>query len=110
MNATPQTFYDGSMSDLPSVPASAAPTTVRQDLLAAALGALMVLGGGLLLMFGYAWLEEFGVILGAGGAFAWGYWWRNKHEAFFPKDLRAGSVGGTAALVALVGLLFFLAL
>ena len=98
------------MSDLPSAPANAVPTTVQQDLLAAGMGALMVLGAGLLMMFGYAWLDVFGVILGAGGAFAWGSWWRNKHEAFFPKDLRGGSVGGTAALVALVGLLFFLAL
>lgn len=86
------------------------PTTVSQDFLAAALGALMPLGGGLLVLLLFTWMNAFGVILGLGGAAAWGYWWYNKHQAFFPKDLRGGSVGGIAALVALLAALFFLSL
>ncbi len=86
------------------------PTTVSQDLLAATLAALMPLGGGLLVLLGYAWFEGFGAVLGAGGAIWWGYWWRNKHQTFFPKDLRGGSVGGIGFLVALIALLFVLAL
>lgn len=86
------------------------PTTASQDLLAATLGALMALGGGLLVLFGWAWLGPFGVILGIGGAIWWGYWWYQKHQTFFPKDLRGGSVGGIAVLVALLGIFFVLAL
>lgn len=82
------------------------PTTTSQDLLAAALGALMPLGAGLLMLLGWALMGVFGVILGIGGSFWWGYWWRNKHGAFFPTDLQGGSVGGIAALVALIGIFF----
>lgn len=82
------------------------PTTTSQDLLAAALAALMPLGAGLLMLLGWALLGAFGVILGIGGSFWWGYWWRTKHQAFFPTDLRGGSVGGIAVLVALVGIFF----
>lgn len=103
-------FYDGSMTQAQNLPATTGPTTVSQDVLAATLAALMPLGGGLLLFFGYAWLGPFGVVLGAAGAGGWAYWWYNKHRGFFPKDLRGGSVGGIAALVALVGVLFFIAL
>ncbi len=85
---------------------SPVPTTTSQDLLAAALGALMPLGAGLLMLLGWALLGVFGVILGIGGSFWWGYWWRTKHQAFFPTDLRGGSVGGIAVLVALVGIFF----
>ncbi|GAA2799302.1 hypothetical protein [Saccharopolyspora taberi] len=86
------------------------PTSVSQDLLAAALAALMPLGGGFLALWGYAWLGIFGVILGLVAAGGWAFWWRNKHKTFFPKDLRGGSVAGIAVLVALFGLFFFLAL
>lgn len=82
------------------------PTTTSQDLLAAALAALMPLGAGLLMLLGWALLGVFGVILGLGGSFWWGYWWRTKHQAFFPTDLRGGSVGGIAVLVALIGIFF----
>lgn len=98
-----------SMTHLRPTPAEG-PTTVSQDLLAAALGALMPLGGGLLVLWLYTLMGIFGGIVGLGGAFAWGYWWHNKHQAFFPKDLRGGSVGGIAALVALLAALFFLSL
>jgi hypothetical protein len=95
------------MAEVPKTPV---PTTVSQDALAAALAALMPLGAGLLVVLGYAWIGVFGAILGAIGAVAWAFWWRNKHQAFFPGDLRGGSVGGVAALIALIGLLFVLAL
>ena len=98
------------MTHAQNVPANTGPTTPSQDVLAAALAALMPLGGGFLVFFGYAWIGAFGAILGAAGAGWWAYWWYNKHGAFFPKDLRGGSVGGIAALVALAGLCFFLAL
>lgn len=86
------------------------PTSVSQDLLATLLAALMPLGGGFMVLLGYAWMGPFGSILGVGGAVAWGYWWFNKHQSFFPKDLRGGSVGGIAALVVVLGLLFFFSL
>ncbi|KAA5826744.1 hypothetical protein ABT337_08450 [Saccharopolyspora hirsuta] len=84
------------------------PTTASQDALAATLAALMPLGGGLLVALGYSWLDIFGLILGAAGAAGWAFWWRNKHQAFFPKDLRGGSVGGIGALVALITVLLFI--
>lgn len=86
------------------------PTTVQQDALAAALGLLMPLGGGLLVMWGYSWLGVFGGVLGGAGVVFWALWWRGKHGVFFPKDLRGGTVGGLAALTALFGLFFFLSL
>ncbi|GAB3281574.1 hypothetical protein [Parasphingorhabdus pacifica] len=98
------------MTQPQNAPAKTGPTTVSQDVLAAVLAALMPLGGGLLVFFGYAWLDVFGALLGAGGAGWWAYWWYNKHQTFFPKDLRGSSVGGIAALAALAGVLFFLAL
>ncbi|CAM00964.1 hypothetical protein A8924_2049 [Saccharopolyspora erythraea NRRL 2338] len=97
------------MTDAQNLPA-AGPTTVSQDMLAATLAALMPLGGGFLILWGYAWLDIFGAIVGAALAGGWAFWWRNKHRTFFPKDLRGGSVGGVAVLVALFGLFFFLAL
>lgn len=103
-------FYDVRMTQAQNVPATTGPTTVSQDVLAGTLAALMPLGSGFMVFFGYSLMGAFGVILGLGGAAWWAYWWRNKHEAFFPKDLRGGSVGGVAALVALFGLLFFLSL
>ncbi len=92
------------------LPATTGPTTVQQDALAAALGLLMPLGGGLLVMWGYAWLDVFGGIVGVAAVVFWGFWWYGKHQSFFPKDLRGGSVGGIAALTALFGLFFFLSL
>ncbi|GAA0540283.1 hypothetical protein GCM10011581_48720 [Saccharopolyspora subtropica] len=86
------------------------PTTPAQDALAATMAALMPLGGGLLLMLGYAWLGIFGLVLGVAGAAGWAFHWRNKHGAFFPKDLRGGSVGGFGALVAIIGFLLFVSL
>ncbi len=97
------------MTHSQNVPATTGPTTVSQDLLAAGMGALAVLGAGLLVLFGWAWLGFFGGLLGAGGAFATGAWWRNKHGVLFPKDLSGGAVGGAAALVALLTLFFFMA-
>lgn len=102
-------LYDGRMTHPENLPVSG-PTTVQQDTLAAALGLLMPLGGGLLVMWGYAWLGVFGGILGAAGVAWWGFWWYGKHKTLFPKDLRGGQVGGVAALAALFGLFFFLAL
>lgn len=86
------------------------PTTVQQDALAAALGLLMPLGGGLLVMWGYSWLGLFGGIVGGAAVVLWLLWWRGKHGAMFPKDLRGGTVGGLAALTALFGVFFFLSL
>ncbi|MEU6127826.1 hypothetical protein ABZ805_01525 [Saccharopolyspora sp. NPDC047091] len=86
------------------------PTTVQQDTLAAALGLLLPLGGGLLVLWGYAWLGWFGAIVGGAGVAWWGFWWYGKHKTLFPKDLRGGQVGGLAVLTAVFGLFFFLAL
>ncbi|MER5394164.1 hypothetical protein [Saccharopolyspora sp. NPDC002686] len=85
------------------------PTTAQQDALAATLAALMPLGGGVLVALFYAWMGAFGVVLGLGLAAGWAFWWRNKHQSFFPKDLRGGSVIGVGALVALVTILLFIA-
>jgi hypothetical protein len=93
-----------------SVRIQTGPTTVSQDVLAMVLAALMPVAAGLLLMLGFAWFSYFGAFLGAVGAIAGGAWWRNKHGAFFPKTLRAGSVGGIAALVAVIAVLFTFAL
>lgn len=79
------------------------PTTRSQDLLAAALAALVVFGSGLLVMFGWAWTGPPGAFLGAAGAVVWLVWWRTQRGAFFPRDLAGGSVGGIAALVAIIG-------
>ena len=81
------------------------PTTVSQDALAAALAALMPLGAGLAVLLGIAWLGPLGGVLGGIGVVWWGFWWHNRHQAFFPEDLRASSVGGVAALVALIAFL-----
>jgi hypothetical protein len=98
------------MTQAQNTPVPAGPTTTSQDALAATLAALLPLGGGMLLMLGYAWIGIFGSILGAGAAIGWAFWWRNKHKAFFPKDLRGGSVGGVGALVAVIGVLLFISL
>jgi hypothetical protein len=103
-------FYAVGMNHVVPNPSETGPTTVSQDLLAAALAALMPLGAGLLIMIGYAWFGAFGVILGAGAAGAWGYWWRTKHGAFFPKDLGGATVGGIAVLVAVLAVVFILIL
>lgn len=79
------------------------PTTRSQDLLAAALAALVVFGSGLLVMFGWAWTGPPGAFLGTAGAVVWLVWWRTQRGAFFPRDLAGGSVGGIAALVAIIG-------
>jgi hypothetical protein len=86
------------------------PTTVSQDLLAAALGALMTLGAGLLVLIGYFWLSAFGAVLGAAGAIAWGVWWRNKHGQFFPKALQGAFVVRIALLVGALTVVFFVSL
>ena len=97
------------MTDAQNTPA-VGPTTVSQDMLAATLAALMPLGGGFLVLWGYTRLGIFGGILGLVAAGGWAFWWRNKHRTFFPEDLRGRSVGGIAVLVALAGLFFFLSL
>lgn len=86
------------------------PTTVSQDLLAAALGALMTLGAGLLVLIGYSWLSAFGAVLGAAGAIAWGAWWRNKYGRFFPKALQSATVVRLALLVGALALVFAVSL
>lgn len=88
----------------------AVPTTTEQDLLAAALAALMPLGAGFLVLIAYLWMDVFGVILGLAGVAWWAYWWRKKRGAFFPKDLQGSSVTGMAVFVAVLGLIFALAL
>ncbi|QIZ36640.1 hypothetical protein [Saccharopolyspora sp. ASAGF58] len=93
-----------------NTPVPAGPTTTSQDALAATLAALMPLGGGLLVMLGYAWIGIFGAILGLAGAAGWAFWWRNKHKTFFPKDLRGGSVGGIGGIVAVIAFLLFVSL
>ena len=98
------------MSHPDDAPAPTGPTTVQQDLLAAALAGLMPLGDGLLVLIGYVWLDIFGAILGIAGAVAWAVWWRNRRGSFFPKDLTGGSVGGIAALVGLLVVVFALTL
>jgi uncharacterized iron-regulated membrane protein len=97
------------MNQTRNVPATG-PTTVSQDVLAAGLAALMPLGAGFLVMVGYLWVDIFGVILGLVAAAGWAFWWRRKREAFFPKDLRGGSVAGIAVLVAILGVIFALSL
>lgn len=70
----------------------------------------MPLGAGFAVLVGYTALTVFGALLGAGGAVWWGYWWYQKHGAFFPRNLRGASVGGIAAIVAALGLLYMLLL
>lgn len=89
---------------------SEAPTTRSQDLLAGGLAALLVFGAGLLVMLGWAVLGGTGAVLGGIAAAIGGFWWRAKHEAFFPRDLSGGGVGGIAALVAIIALCFVIAL
>ncbi|MFC7344132.1 hypothetical protein [Saccharopolyspora griseoalba] len=96
------------MNEASRTPAPRTPTTTNQDVLAAALAALLPLGGGLLLVLGYAWLGWFGVVLAAVGDAGWGYWWYGKNEQrWFPESLRGGQVGGIAVLVAIITLLLF---
>lgn len=85
---------------------AAGPTTASQDLLAAAVGALMPLGAGMLVLIGYFWFSAFGAILGAAGAVALGVWWRNKFGRFFPKDLQGGAVVRLAILVGVLLVIF----
>jgi hypothetical protein len=103
-------FYAVRMNHVVPNPSETGPTTVSQDLLAAALAALMPLGAGILITIGYVWIDTFGVILGAGATVAWGYWWRTKHGAFFPKDLNGATVGRIAVLVAVLAVVFILIL
>jgi hypothetical protein len=98
------------MTHAQNTPVPAGPTTTSQDALAATLAALLPLGGGMLLMLGYAWIGIFGSILGVAAAVGWAFWWRNRHQAFFPKDLRGGSVGRVGVLVAIIGVLLFASL
>jgi hypothetical protein len=86
------------------------PTTVSQDLLAAAVGALMPLGAGLAIMIGYLWLDVFGAVLGAGAAIGWGVWWYKRRGVLFPKELRGKTVAGVAILVAVLGVVFAVSL
>jgi hypothetical protein len=102
--------YDVSMSQPVRNTGETGPTTVSQDLLAAALGGLLPLGAGLLMMIGYLWIDVFGAILGAGAAAAWAFWWRKKHGTFFPKNLDGKSVGGIGVLVAVLALIFAVSL
>jgi hypothetical protein len=85
---------------------AAGPTTVSQDLLAAAVGALMPLGAGILTLIGYLWLSFFGAVLGAAGAVVWFVWWRKKHGRFFPTDLPGSTVVRLALLVGGLALVF----
>ncbi|WP_433871981.1 hypothetical protein [Saccharopolyspora sp. CA-218241] len=98
------------MTNAQNAPVPAGPTTTSQDVLAATMAALMPLGAGFTVTLGYLWLDIFGLIVGLGAVAGWAYWWRNKHGAFFPADLRGGSVGGFGALVAVIGLFFLIAL
>ena len=98
----------GGMNEASRTPATRMPTTVNQDVLAAALAALIPLGGGLLLVLGYAWMGWFGVVLAAVGDAGWGYWWYGKNDQrWFPAELRGGQVAGITVLVAIITLLLF---
>ncbi|MEV4314395.1 hypothetical protein [Actinocrispum sp. NPDC049592] len=77
------------------------------DIRAAAVGALMPFGAGLLVLVGYLWLDVFGVFLGLGGAIWWAVWWRRKHGRFFPRDVEGGPFILT---IVLAGILFIAAL
>lgn len=95
----------------PAQSASSGPTTQSQDVLAGVFAAVLPLGGGLLVLAGWALFQGiFGAILGGIGAFAWAMWWRGKHGVFFPANLQGTAVGGVAALTAFAGLIFFLSL
>lgn len=97
------------MSHAPT-PSVSGPTSVSQDFLAMSLAALMPVAGGLLVMIGFLWVSYFGAFLGAAGAVAWGAWWHNKQGSLFPKALQPSSVGGVAALVGLLAVIFAIAL
>ena len=96
------------MTDAPNAPIG--PTTVQQDAQAAALAALMPLGGGVLIALGYAWLGAFGAVLAVAGVVWWAFWWRGKHGRFFPKDLRGGSVARLAVFVCVITVMLFASL
>jgi hypothetical protein len=98
------------MTQAHNAPVPVGPTTTSQDALAATLAALLPLGGGMLIMLGYVWIGVFGGILGAAGAAGWAFWWRKKNKAFFPENLRGGSVGGIGALVAVITVLLFISI
>lgn len=75
------------------------------DLRAATVGALMPFGAGMLVLLGYQWLDVFGIFLGVGGAVWWAVWWRRKHGAFFPRDVRTGAFIGTIVIAVIAFLL-----
>lgn len=86
------------------------PTTTQQDLLAGALAALAVFGAGLLVMLGWAWLGVLGALLGGLAAVLVGNSWRKQRDALLPRDITGGTVGGLAAIDAIIGVLLVLAL
>lgn len=92
------------MTEVQNTPA---PTTVQQDVRAGVVAALMPFGAGMLLTLGFAWMGVFGIVLAALGVAGWGFWWRNKHQQWFPERVTTGSVVGQTVLVAVITFLLF---
>ncbi|SFS68030.1 hypothetical protein [Saccharopolyspora flava] len=86
------------------------PTSVQQDVRAAVIAALMPFGAGMLLALGYAWIGWFGLVLAAVGVAGWGYWWRDKHQEWFPQQVTTGTVVGQTVLIAVITLLLFVSI
>ncbi|MEB3368383.1 hypothetical protein [Saccharopolyspora mangrovi] len=92
------------MTEVQNTPA---PTTVQQDVRAGVVAALMPFGAGMLLTLGYAWIGIFGIVLAALGVAGWGFWWRSKHQQWFPEQVTTGSVVAQTVLVAVITFLLF---
>jgi hypothetical protein len=72
------------------------------DLKVAAVAAMAPFLAGTLVLLGYVWIGGFGIVLGLGGAVAWGVWWYRRNDGFFPRDVNGSAFAITIVLTAVV--------
>lgn len=91
------------MTPVPETPGNAVSAGTASDVRTFAAAALLTYAGGVLMLDGYILLSgAFGAILGLLGAVFGVLWWRNAHQAVFPRDLPNRSVIILAVVAALL--------